>query len=123
LPRKALYAIYSLLSVPHRERFHSEFAKLFRNGITRSRPGTWSVKFAGKDILIPLSPDTLWLDWDLAVSIPGHDTEVKETHAALIGHRSNRPQVFVDIGANCGTHSLLFLVHGIPSLSSEPIEE
>ena len=119
----ALYAIYSLLSIPQRERFHSEFAKLFRNGITRSRPGTWSVNFAGKDILIPLNPDTLWLDWDLAVSILRHDTELMETYAGLIGHRSYRPQVFVDIGANYGTHSLLFLVHGLPALSFEPIEE
>jgi FkbM family methyltransferase len=79
----------------------------------------WKIVFEGKTILMPLTPERFWLDWDSAVSIVGNDVEVKDTYAALIQSR-DAPELFIDIGANYGTHSLLFLVHGIETLSFEP---
>lgn len=53
------------------------------------------------------------------VSIVGHDIEVKETYAALIAS-DHRPTLFLDVGANYGLHSILFLSTGIPTISFEP---
>jgi FkbM family methyltransferase len=68
---------------------------------------------------MPLRSDWSWLDWDTAVSIVGHDIELKQTYAAIIGSEQ-RPMIFLDIGANYGTHSILFLSLGIPVISFEP---
>jgi FkbM family methyltransferase len=68
---------------------------------------------------MPLTSERLWLDWDTAVSIIGHDIEVKKTYQALLDSRE-KPDLFIDIGANYGTHSLLFLVHHIQTITFEP---
>lgn len=68
---------------------------------------------------MPLRSDSSWLDWDCAVTITGHDLEVKQTYLALINSRQ-RPELYIDIGANYGTHSLLFLTEGINTLTFEP---
>jgi FkbM family methyltransferase len=60
-----------------------------------------------------------WLDWDNALSILGHDIEIKKTYTALIAS-DQRPTRFVDVGANYGMHSILFLSAGIPILAFEP---
>jgi FkbM family methyltransferase len=60
------------------------------------------------------------LSWDTAISIVGHDIEIKQTYKALIESAECRPDLFLDIGANYGTHSLLFLACGIPTLTFEP---
>ena len=73
----------------------------------------------GRNIRIPLTSDRFWLDWETAVSVVGHDVAIKDTYEALITSL-DRPELFIDIGANYGTHSLLFLVHQIEALSFEP---
>ena len=40
--------------------------------------------FAGKISKMPLRNSSLWLDWDLALAITGHDAEVKETYENLV---------------------------------------
>lgn len=70
--------------------------------------------------MMPLRRGSFWLDWDNAVSIVGHDIEVKQTYESFIALPSERPDLFIDIGANYGTHSLLFLVHGIEVVTFEP---
>jgi FkbM family methyltransferase len=68
---------------------------------------------------LPLTTERLWLDWVLAVSLLGQDAEVKQTYASIL--KSNwRPDLFVDVGANYGQNSILFLVHGIRTISFEP---
>lgn len=99
--------------------FHVFFAKIFREGSARVEPGTWTVEFQGKMVRMPLSAEQMWLEWDSAVSLVGHDVDVKETYAALLASPAG-PDLFVDIGANYGIHSLLFLVHGVDTLSFEP---
>ncbi|MGH7807777.1 MAG: FkbM family methyltransferase [Thermodesulfobacteriota bacterium] len=68
---------------------------------------------------MPLRSSWSWLDWDHAVSIVGHDIEVIQTYAAIIVS-DQRPALFLDVGANYGTHSVLFLSAGIPVIAFEP---
>lgn len=68
---------------------------------------------------MPLTAERFWLDWDTALSIVGHETEIKDTYLALIGSRE-APELFLDIGANYGTYSLLFLTHNIETITFEP---
>jgi FkbM family methyltransferase len=81
--------------------------------------GLWHVNFIGRKISLPLRPNLIWLDWDNAVSILGHDIEVKQTYAALLA-QPDRPALFLDVGANYGMHSALFLSVGVPTISFEP---
>jgi FkbM family methyltransferase len=100
--------------------FHAGFAKIFRNRTdVHLAAGNWAIYFAGRKILLPLRPLWSWLDWDTALSILGHDVEVKRTYVALI-NSPERPALFLDIGANYGTHSLLFLSAGVPTMAFEP---
>lgn len=111
--------MYLKLTPEQRSMFHSFFAKTFRNRRWQVSEGAWKIPFEGKTILMPLRSELIWLDWDSAVSIIGHDIEVKETYRFLLDS-IERPEVFVDIGANYGTHSILFLVHGIHTITFEP---
>ncbi len=119
LSRALLNVLYTHFSSAQKKLFHSRFAKIFRSKHTEPSEGMWRCTFLGKTILMPLTKSRFWLDWDTAVSIVGNDREVKDTYEALIVS-SHRPTLFVDIGANYGTHSLLFLVQGIEAISFEP---
>jgi FkbM family methyltransferase len=68
---------------------------------------------------MPLTKERFWLDWDSSLSVIGHEPEIKDTYQAFL-KSPEAPELFVDIGANYGTHSLLFLVHGIETLTFEP---
>jgi hypothetical protein len=118
-PRSLLNQYYSLLDDEAKSRFHARYAKIFRNDGVSLAPGEWLIHFADQKIRLPLRPSWSWLDWDYAVSVLGHDIEVKKTYAALL--KSNqRPALFLDVGANYGTHSVLFLSVGIPIIAFEP---
>lgn len=99
---------------------HEKYAKLFRGCPGTFSSGTWIVDFCGRQITLPLTQERAWLDWDSAYSILGHDVEVKESYRNLINFYPADALKFVDIGANYGTHSLLFLCCGISSISIEP---
>jgi len=118
--RRLLNAAYLRLNASQRASLHRAFAKTFRSSRIRGRDGSWKVVFGDRSVALPLHSGSFWLDWDNAVSIAGHDIEVKQTYEALLGLPSEKPELFVDIGANYGTHSLLFLVHGVQSLTFEP---
>lgn len=77
------------------------------------------MRFFGKKVKLPLTQNRMWLDWDIAMSILGHELEIKTTYKTLTKNNS-RPTLFFDIGSNYGTHSLLLLKHGIPTFSFEP---
>jgi len=120
-PRKLLNQLYLKLSSSNRWIFHRLFAKMFRsNGMIKGREGCWKVRFANREIQMPMSAEKFWLEWDTAISIIGNDIEVKDAYEALIRSSSERPELFIDIGANYGTHSLLFLTQGIPTITFEP---
>ena len=94
-------------------------AKLFRDTRVEPTRGAWTTRLAGVSVRLPLRGDRLWLDWDQAVSFAGHEPAVKQTYRWFL-EGSERPAFFVDIGANYGTHSLLFLAAGVPTLTFEP---
>ncbi len=118
--RQVLNTVYLSLSPSQRAIFHESFAKIFRSNHIQGCDGTWKVTFAGKNILMPLASETFWRDWDTAVSIVGHDIEIKQTYETLTCLSSMKPDLFIDIGANYGTHSVLFLIHGIRTITFEP---
>lgn len=118
--RAMLNHYYGLLDDRAKSRFHARYAKIFRDqSDDRLAPGDWTVRFDDKAIRLPLRSSSLWLDWDSAVSIVGHDVEIKQTYAELV-KSDERPALFLDVGANYGTHSVLFLAAGIPTISFEP---
>lgn len=100
--------------------FHQLYAKIFSNADHPVPEGEWNVFFNDKKIKLPLRKEKAWLDWDIAVSVTGHDPDIKETYKSLIN--SGAVKLFFDVGANYGTHSLLFLVNGINTISFEPNE-
>lgn len=101
-------------------RLHEKYAKVFRGYPGTFPKSTWVVDFCGKQITLPLTPERAWLDWDSAYSVLGHDVEVKQSYQNLIEFYPANELKFVDIGANYGTHSMLFLCCGIFTLSIEP---
>jgi FkbM family methyltransferase len=117
--REKLNRVYHQLSYYEKSIFHALFSRIFRDGGHYELDSFWVVKFAGKEIKMPLRGNSLWLDWDSAISIVGHDIEIKEYYERAI-LSDNPPKSFLDIGANYGTHSLLFSACGIPTYSVEP---
>lgn len=122
-PRAVLNLYYNLLSDEAKYRFQGRYAKMFRaHDSVALASGDWLVHFLDRDIRLPIRPSWSWLDWDVALSITGHDIEVKQTYAALI-NSPERPTLFLDVGANYGTHSVLFLSAGVPTIAFEPNRE
>jgi FkbM family methyltransferase len=121
--RNRLNRYVNALSDDERAVFQNLSAKAFTS--TESSIGdyaTWESEFNGKTVKMPLRNSSMWLDWDNAISIIGHDLEIKRTYERLI-RSEYRPNVFFDVGANYGTHSLLFLTQGIRAVSFEPNPE
>lgn len=117
--RKILNWLYLRLDRRGANYVYGHTAKMFRDTPVESTRGVWTTRLAGVSVRLPLRGDRLWLDWDQAVSFVGHEPAVKQTYRWFL-EGSERPALFVDIGANYGTHSLLFLAAGVPTLTFEP---
>jgi FkbM family methyltransferase len=117
--RWVLNAVYLKLTPSQRAFFYQKFAKLFREGRLRGSDGSWKVFVGNRCRLMPLTAENFWQEWDCALTILGHDLEIKQTYEALIAS-PEKPELFVDIGANYGTHSLLFLFNDIKTITFEP---
>lgn len=116
--RKKLNNWYNSLDLDGQAVFQNLFCKIFRDRDSKVSPGYWQVHFRGKELRMPLRNEQLWLDWDNALSVTAHDPDVKETYQNLLD--SMPVNLFFDIGANYGTHSLLFLSQGVRTVSFEP---
>jgi FkbM family methyltransferase len=116
---RLLNAIYDRLSTPVKAWMQPRYAKLFREGGHVLAESKWKLNFAGRPVVLPLHPNRAWLDWDAAFSLLGHEPEIKRSYQTLLTTRTP-PDLFVDIGGNYGTHSLLFLVCGGEALTFEP---
>jgi FkbM family methyltransferase len=116
--RACLNLAYNRLSLAGQQAFYGRFAKIFRERVEPIAPGQWRVNAGGRWVSLPLGGPDAWLEWDLAVSMLGHEIDVKRSYLDLI--RFRRPRLFFDIGANYGLHSILFLAHGVPTVSFEP---
>jgi FkbM family methyltransferase len=115
--RKMINCLYNGLDYREKKQFHSLFADMFRNRNT-GIDGQWKIKFLQVEIKFDLSKDNCWLEWESALSILGHDIEVKETYEYLL--KKGYVHCFFDIGANYGTHSILFLSQNIQTITFEP---
>ncbi|MGN6057186.1 MAG: FkbM family methyltransferase [Sphingomicrobium sp.] len=100
-------------------RLYWVFANIFKEREGRVYPGDWRVKVPGGELKVEFGTGETWLDWVLALSLLGHDQDVKQTYAAILASRA-RPAQFIDVGANYGCHSLLLARGGVPTLSFEP---
>ena len=118
--RRLVNDIQNQMSFAQKERFFWTFGAAF-HGIdtTRFKPDTWNVRFGETEIRAPLTAEQLWMKWPAAIGLLGHDAPVKETYANILASR-HRPDVFVDIGANYGTHSLLHAASGVRTIAFEP---
>jgi FkbM family methyltransferase len=98
------------------------FADYYREtfqGSAISRERSWSSSFLGNRVTVPLRPATIALDWRIAVSLLASDWPVIRTYEAFL-RSAQPPKLFVDAGANFGTHSLLMARAGLDVVSFEP---
>lgn len=116
--RWCLNAYYNSLSIEARSRYHKRYSTIFR-GPGPLPDGTWQVRFLGKPVRLPLRAAHSWTDWANALAILGHDPEVKSAYERLLSS-PQRPELFLDVGANFGTHSLLFAAQGVRTIAFEP---
>src|SRR5262245_16874733 len=118
--RGRLNKIFDALSPAQKERMHDRFNGIFYGPhLPVVEPGPWYHTFEGHAIKTAITAKHAGFDWDMALSILGHDVLVKESYRNLLRF-SKRPDLFIDIGANYGTDSILFLVCGVRTISFEP---
>lgn len=117
--RPLLAAYCNALSPASRERFHGRYATLFRHSGFSFGSATWTVRFRNTPIRLPLRREQAWTDWVNALSILGHDVDVKTTYDFLLATQPP-PDVFLDVGANFGINSVLLASLGIPTVAFEP---
>lgn len=117
--RSALNRYYNGLDAEGRTRFHGRYARLFQHRGSLRAPGDWTVRYRDKAIRLPLRPEHSWIDWATTLSIVGHDQDVKATYEFLLSS-GQPPELFLDVGANYGTHSILFASQGVRAIAFEP---
>ncbi|MCH8903482.1 MAG: FkbM family methyltransferase [Bacteroidetes bacterium] len=117
--KNSLNSRYNKFNYKTQELFHSVFAKIFKQNEVGNGNRVWRVEFMNKQLDIPLKKNSLSLDWDIALSVLGHESDIKITYETLL-RSSTPPRCFFDIGANYGTHTLLFRSAGVESVAFEP---
>jgi len=106
-------AIHRRLSLAAKRRFFHAFGET-RYGVS----GSWKLDFAGRVVLLPMRRD-FSLSWQAATAFHGWDPEIHEFYERLL-ESPRPPRLVFDVGANYGSHTIRFLVHGIRVLSFEP---
>lgn len=112
---------YNRLNYKEKEIIHILFAKKSNERQISTALNKWIIFFNNREIIMPLRKTHMWLDWDSALSITGHDIEIKSAYEYLL-QKLNLNCVF-DVGSNYCTHSILFLSNGIKTYSFEPNKE
>lgn len=119
-PRAAMNWVYNRLTPAWKAQVHHRLCTMFRGRTARGTGAfEWRVRFLGKEIRLPVDAAQIWLHWDLALSLLGHDSEIKATYEALL-RQPGKIRVAYDIGANYGLDSILLLSQGVRTLSFEP---
>lgn len=117
--RARLNALYERMSAWQRYRFRRRYGEIFIDHPPPDTPGVWRLPFNGRTIDLPLEPDAMWHHWNAAVSVLVNDYEVKQTYGFIL-NSAEKPDLFLDVGANYGTHSALMLAFGVQAISFEP---
>jgi FkbM family methyltransferase len=102
-----------------KQRFHGAFGYVLKDYAGEWKDDVWEVKFLDSKIQIPLRADNLTTDWIVATTLLGHDVSEKQSYRNLL-LSPIRPEVFVDVGGNYGTHSLLMLSQAVDVIYFEP---
>lgn len=113
---------YDTLSPVQKQNVHTRFARIFHGQAGAPWSGEWAVTLAGRVIRIPIRRESAAFDWAVGLSVLGHDAAVKMTYDAFL-QSPRRPDLFIDVGANVGTHVVCFAVHDVPVLAFEPNPE
>ena len=79
----------------------------------------WRISFASIKIDLPLRSESMWLDWETAVSVTGHDIDIKAFYQKAV-QSAEGSKLFFDVGANYGTQFLLLLAFEVEAVSFEP---
>lgn len=117
--RDQLNRDWSALDLAGQESVYLKYAKLFRNQPLLIEAGRWPVRFLDGHFSLPIRSDQMWLDWDLCLSVLGHEIEIKQTYLNLLTS-DLQFDLMVDVGANYGTHAALFMANGIDAVLFEP---
>jgi FkbM family methyltransferase len=117
-----LNGFYRKLDPAGRYSVWAHYAKIFRRRHPPVQAGTWAVDFLGRSLVVPLRSSSMWLDWDTALSLTGHELEVKLAYERAL-QSSEPPEIFLDVGSNYGTHALLMASRGVEVLAFEPLAE
>ena len=118
-PRLAFNAAYLL--VPDRAKwlFRHYVGDLFAGYAGPFASGSWYLRFAGRTIRVPLDARTARSDWDSAIATLSHDPDLKRSYRNA-ARRFGAPRLVFDVGANTGTHSVLFAALGARVIAFEP---
>lgn len=119
--RRFLNQRYNKKDRPGKVQFFENYSKIFRRLDVPAESGFWKVKWRGTELRIPLRKDRMWLDWDIALSIPAHDLEVKDFYERRL-NATPALDLFIDVGANYGTHTFLMASQGVKTIAFEPLE-
>ena len=111
--RSLFNIIYNHLSRDQKVSLYHHFAKVFRTGGSIQNDGCWHLNIEDSRLVLPLTKGSYWLHWNLALAFLGNDIEVKDTYVNLVKSDSYKPDTFLDVGANYGTHSILMLALGV----------
>lgn len=111
---------YESYTSRQRELFYFRYFDLFYNNVGDTVAGDrWKIVLPTGEVTFPLRHESIGFDWSTVVSVLGHDVEIKNLYLDLLAGNST-PDLFIDVGANFGTHSVLFLASGVQTISVEP---
>lgn len=84
-------------------------------GRRQNRTGAWRIRLVDRTVTVPTGEDLTLLD---ALGVLQHDAAIKRFYLQTL--RDTPPDLFLDVGANTGRDSFVFLASGVPTISFEP---
>ena len=115
-----LNRLYNTFDIERKSRFHRLFHAIFRGNIGAAYQFIWDVELPQGVVRYSINKQNIKVRWEAAISVLGHDSEIKLTYQYLI---ETGVSCFFDIGANFGTHTFFFKAQGIRVVSFEPNPE
>ena len=109
--------LFNILPHDWKEHFYDMVA--YRPPLLYRTYGVRKISAWGREYKLLLTPSEFSLRWNLLFSF-GHDIEVRNIYKKIL--LTGRPRVsrFIDVGANYGLHSMIFLAWGVDTVMVEP---